>query len=112
MGSEDFVNTILRDAEQEFENASKKRLSLEELMCVVAKATEVSVEELLSPSRKRSVAHARAIVTYAAIQNLGYRGTEIAKALSLSPPSVSQNIDKGKAFLDRNEELKIGLSIT
>jgi len=112
LGSGDFVNTILRDAEQEFENASKKKISLEELISIVAKATGVSVEELLSPSRKRRVARARAIVTYAASRNLGYRGTEIAKALSLSPPTVSQNIDKGRIFLDRNQKLKLDLPIT
>ena len=112
LGSGDFVNTILRDAEEEFENKFKEKMSLKELMTVVAKAMGVSVEEIVSPSRKRKIAHARAVVTYAAIRNLGYRGTEIAKALSLSPPTISQNIDKGKFFLDTNEELKFELSIT
>ena len=94
-----------------FENAPKRKISLEELMSVVAKATDVSVEELLSPSRKRRIAHARAIVTYAAIRNLGYRGTEIAKVFSLSPPTVSQNIDKGRILLDKYQRLKLELSI-
>ena len=112
LGSGDFVNTILRDAGEEFENKFKEKMSLKELMTIVAKAMGVSVEEIVSPSRKRKIAHARAVVTYAAIRNLGYRGTEIAKALSLSPPTISQNIDKGKYFLDTNEELKLELSTT
>lgn len=84
-------------------------MSLEEVISAVAQAIEVSVEDLPSTSRKRRIAHARAIVTYAAIRNLGYKGTEIAEVLSLSPPTVSQHIDKGKLFLDRNEELKLEL---
>jgi len=90
---------------------TKEKMSLEELITIVAKAMGVSDEEIVSTSRKRKIAHARSVVTYAAIRNLGYRGTDIAKVLSLSAPTVSQNIDKGKFFLDRNEELKINLSI-
>jgi len=105
------VNNVLHDAEEEFENKYKEKMSLEDLMTTVAKAMGVSVEEMVSPSRKRHVAHARSVVTYAAIRNLGYRGTDIAKVLSLSQPTVSQNIDKGKFFLDSNEELKVKLSI-
>ena len=112
LGSGDFVNTILQDAGEEFENKFKEKMSLKELMAIVAKAMGVSVEEIVSPSRKRKIAHARAVVTYAAIRNLGYRGTEIAKALSLSPPTISRNIDKGKSFLATNEELKLELSTT
>ena len=111
LGSGDFVNNILHDAEEEFENKYKEKMSLEELITIVAKAMGVSVEEIVSPSRKRKIAHARSVVTYAAIRNLGYRGTDIAKVLSLSSPTVSQNIDKGKFYVDRNEELKINLSI-
>ena len=111
MGSGEFVNEILRNAEQEFENASRRKMSLAEVISMVAQTMEVSVEDLLSTSRKRRIAHARAIVSYAATRHLGYKGTEIAEVLSLSPPTVSQNIDRGKVFLDGNEELKLRLSI-
>ena len=56
-------------------------------------------------------AHARAVIAYTAIRNLGYKGTEVAEVLSLSPPTVSQNVEKGKLFLDRNENLKVKLKI-
>ena len=51
------------------------------------------------------------MIAYTAIRNLGYKGTEVAEVLSLSPPTVSQNVEKGKFFLDRNEDLKIELQI-
>lgn len=56
-------------------------------------------EDLKSSSRKRKLAYARSIVAYAAIRNLGYKATEVAEVLSLSRPTVSQNVEKGKIFL-------------
>ena len=37
---------------------------------------------------------------------MGYKGTEVAKFLSLAPATVSQNIDKGKILIDKYEDLK------
>lgn len=111
LGSGEFINEILRKAEQKFKNNPKKKMSLEEIISVVAQAMDVSVEDLLSGSRKRRIAHARAIVVYAAVRTLRYKGTELAEVLSLSPPTISQNIDKGRFFLDRNDNLKVKLAI-
>ena len=84
-------------------------MPLEKLMAIVASSIGISVEDLKSTRRKRNFTSARAIVTYIAVENLGYKGVEIAKALSLSPPTVSHNIDKGKILLDMNKELKLKL---
>jgi predicted transcriptional regulator len=43
---------------------------------------------------------------------MGYKGTEVAKVLSLSPGTVSQNIDKGKILIDKHKELKVKLQTT
>jgi len=37
---------------------------------------------------------------------MGYNGTEVAIFLSLTPATVSQNIDKGKILIDKYEDLK------
>ena len=104
MGSGDFVGDVLRKAGEKFESMTKKRMSLDEIIAIVANSTETSIEDLKSTGRKRKLAHARAVIAYAAIRNLGYRGIEVAEALSLSPPTVSQNVEKGKTFLT---EMKI-----
>jgi len=111
LGSGDFVREVLREAGEIFESLIEKRISLEELIDAVAQYMGVSIEEIKSSSRKRKLAYARSVVAYAAIRNLGYRGTQVAEVLSLSPPTVSQNVEKGKIFLDKNEELKIELQI-
>ena len=111
LGSGDFVGDVLRKAGEKFESMTKKRMSLDEIIAIVANSTETSIEDLKSTGRKRKLAHARAEIAYAAIRNLGYRGIEVAEALSLSPPTVSQNVEKGKIFLDRDEDLKVKLQI-
>jgi len=99
LGSGDFVSEVLREAGEIFESLIEKRMSLEELIDAVAQYMGVSIEEIKSSSRKRKLAYARSVVAYAAIRNLGYRGTQVAEVLSLSPPTVSQNVEKGKIFL-------------
>jgi len=111
LGSGHFVGDVLRKAEEKFESMTRKRMSLEEIIAIVANSTGTSIEDLKSTSRKRKLAHARAVIAYTAIRNLGYKGTEVAEVLSLSPPTVSQNVEKGKIFLDRNQDLKVELQI-
>ena len=62
-----------------------------------------------SSSRKRQVVQARTVVCYSAVRNFGYKGTDVGEALSLAAPTVSQNIEKGKIWLDSNDELKYEL---
>ena len=107
LGSGHFVGDVLKRAEEKVKSMTRKRMSLEEIIAIVADSTGASIEDLKSTSRKRKLAHARAVIAYTAIRKLGYKGTEVAEALSLSPPTVSQNVEKGKIFLDRNEDLKV-----
>ncbi|WDN89386.1 hypothetical protein BuS5_02354 [Desulfosarcina sp. BuS5] len=111
LGSGDFVGDVLRKAGEQLESMTKKGMSLDEIIAIVANSTETSIEDLKSTGRKRKLAHARAVIAYVAIRNLGYRGIEVAEALSLSPSTVSQNVEKGKIFFDRDEYLKVILQI-
>jgi len=112
LGSGDFVSEALNKAGEAFERLSSQRPSLEEVIDIVAKSMKISSNDIKSSSRKRKLAHARSLVSYAAIRNLGYKGTEVAKCLSLSSATVSQNIDKGKILIDKHEDLKVKLQIT
>ena len=46
------------------------------------------------------------------VLNFGYKGSELADVLSLSRPTISSYLEKGKLFLDNNKVLKLELSIT
>lgn len=71
LGSGDFVSGALNKAGEPFEKFSSKRLSLEEVIEIVAKSMKVSSNDIKSSSRKRKLAHARSLVSYAAIRNMG-----------------------------------------
>ena len=70
--------------------------------------TGLTVEDLKSTSRKRKVVHGRSIVAYVAVRNHGYKGSELADVLSLSCPTISSYLEKGKIFLLCRED-KLGL---
>ena len=106
------MSETLNETGKAFERLSSQRPSLEEVMDIVAKAMKISNNDIKSSSRKRKLAHARSLVSYAAVRNMGYKGTEVAKFLSLSSATISQNIDKGKILIDTHEDLKVKLQIT
>jgi chromosomal replication initiation ATPase DnaA len=49
LDSGDFVGDVLRKAEEKFESMTKKRMSLDEIIAIVANSTETSIEDLKSP---------------------------------------------------------------
>jgi len=91
---------------------SEEKLSLNLIIDTVTKHMGVTVEDLKSSSRKSKVVHARSIVTYAAVRGSGYKGSEVAEGLSLSRPTISACVEKGKIFLGNNEALRLELLIT
>ena len=60
---------------------------------------DIEKDEVLSSSRKRLIGKARAIIAYQAIREMGYKGAEVSKVLSIRGSSVSQCVERGKKFL-------------
>jgi len=48
---------------------------------------------------------AKAIISYFSIHDLGYRGSDVAKALNLSRASVSKSKSRAKKLIDENQHL-------
>ena len=44
------------------------------------------------------------------MRNHGYKGTEVAKALSLSPPSVSRIVECGENILDNQKDVGVKIA--
>ena len=112
LGSGVFITEMLKTAGKSFETRSVEKLSLDEVIEVVAKHIGLTVEDLKSTSRKRKAVQGRSIVACAAVRSFGYKGSEVADVLSLSRPTISSYLEKGKIFLDNNKVLKLELSIT
>lgn len=89
----------LQKAGESFEAQSGSRPTLEALIDRVSKAFGVSAHQLKSRTRSRTIVQARSVVARVAVRNHGYKGTEVAKALSLSPSSVSRIVECGENIL-------------
>jgi len=50
---------------------------------------------------------ARSVLARVAIRNHGYKGVEVAEALSLSSPTVSRIVENGENILDNKKELAL-----
>ena len=110
LGSGDFVNEALRKAGEEWESQAGPRPPLESLINIVSKAFNLSCQHLKSRSRKRPLVDARSVLARIAVRNHGYKGTEVAKALSLSPPSVSRLVVNGEKILDNQKHVAVKMT--
>ena len=111
LASGDFVAETLQKAGQSYEAQSGDRPLLETLADTVSKAFGVSAEQLKSGSRRRTIVQARSVLACVAVSMHGYKGVEVAEALSLSSPTVNRIIEKGEFLLDKNKGLRVKLKI-
>jgi len=65
---------------------------------------------LKSRSRKPVIVDARSVVARIAIRNHGYKGIEVAEALSLSPATVSRIVENGENILDKQRDIAVKLA--
>jgi hypothetical protein len=60
---------------------------------------KVSTQEIMAGSRRRPVAHARAVVSWVALQRLGLPATVVARALGVTPAVVRRTLERGSDLL-------------
>ena len=99
LGGSDFVESVLREAEEGLERRSMAVARGWDLTCLVnAVAGRLRLEAGLigSSSRAREVARARSIVCCLAVDMLTMSGFEVARRLHLSPSAVSKLASRGR----------------
>jgi len=97
LGSGDFVETVLKNTNEEYERRSRfraKGLSLEKIIDAVSGYFEVKRDEIKSQSRRRAVARSRAVISTVAIDHMGFSGVDVARALNLTPSAVSKLVSR------------------
>lgn len=105
LGRSDFVESVIKSANEEYERRSQlssRRLEIEKITEAVSGYFELTTDEIRSPSRRRAVARARAVISMAAIDNMGLSGADVARWLNLTPSAVSKLVSKVR----RNPVLK------
>jgi len=99
LGSSDFVDSVLKQANEGYEKktyAIAKGLNLDKLIATVADHFEIDASLLVTSSRQRIVARARAVICALAVDRLAISGAYVARMLNLSPSAVSKLASRGR----------------
>ena len=105
LGGSDIVETVLRNANEEYERQVRYRsrgLSLEKIIDAVSGYFEIERDEIKSQSRRRAVARIRALISIVAIDQVGLSGADVARALNLTPSAISKLVLRAR----NNPDLK------
>ncbi len=110
LGSGNFVNEALMKAGKEWETQSGPRPPLETLIDNVSKAFGLSSQQLKSRSRRKPILDARSVLVRVAVRDHGYKGVEVAEALSLSSSTVSRIVECGENILDNQKDIGVRIA--
>jgi hypothetical protein len=94
LGGSDFVESLLR-SQSEKPRASRVGSSLEDVVCLVCRATKTDAGSLLGSRRSRSVSRAREGISFLWISHFGQSGHEVAAKLGISPVSAYRCARRG-----------------
>ena len=108
LGGEAFVEKVLRERGL-VGVARKSSIPLSELIGKVSEWFKVETEDLFLGRRKREVSSARALVSYLAVNKMGYRFSEVGEALKVHPVSVARSLEKGKEVLKNYQEQYVSI---
>ena len=103
LGSSDFVERVLKQADEQLKEKYRlqvKAISLQALAEKVAHYYKISPENLKSASKERLVTNARRSLCYIAVRKLGYKCTEVSKAVGISAVTASKAVSLGSKLPD------------
>ena len=99
LGSSDFVERVLKQADEQLDEKYKLQLtgiSLQTLVEKVAHYYKIEPEDLKSASKGRIVTKARRALCYLAVRKLGYKCTDVSKAVGISAVTASKSVSLGR----------------
>jgi len=99
LGNGDFVQEILKEAEEKHLRQLKLRqsgLSITVIIRQECKKSKISPEELRRGSRRRRVSEARAAIALRSSKEIGFSGAEIARNLGVNTSSINRAIARAE----------------
>jgi putative transposase len=114
LGSSDFVEKTLKQTNERLEEKTRLQAAGPDLEALIEKAADyfkVDIEDLKTASKERRISHARSMVCYLAVRKLMISCAEVARALKISPSTVSKTVIKGRVVYDRKKIQKDLLGI-
>jgi len=106
LGSSNFVDSVLKKANEQLEEKYRlqaRGIGLETLIERVAYHRSIDPENLRSASKERTITEARRILCYLAVRKLGYTCSDVARALGISPVTVSKAVASGSTLAEMAE---------
>ena len=106
LGGSDFVDDVLRHAEEEMNRRDRLRIAgygLEELAGDVADKFDIDPARIFEAGKYPRIVQARSLFCYWAVRELGLTATALAKKLQLSQPAVSMAVKRGEKIARENE---------
>jgi REP element-mobilizing transposase RayT len=95
LGNGDFVQEILKEAEEKYLRQLKLRqsgLNLAEIIRQECKKSRISIDELKRGSRRSRVSGVRAVIACRSSKELGLSGAEIARHMGVNTSSINRAI--------------------
>lgn len=103
LGSGAFVRQLL--GHDDFDE-TWVRLSLDQIIAKASHYFGVDPDILALPNKERRIAQAKALICYLALRRFGYKGTELAERLGLTPSGVSVAAKRGEQLMQRDKGLR------
>lgn len=100
LGSSEFVENVLKQAEEDYERKSAIAVrgpDLDTLIDNVCHYFGIAPEALKGASKERGVSRARSLLCYLAVNRLMISCTDVARKLNLSPSAVSKAAIRGRS---------------
>jgi hypothetical protein len=93
LGSSEFVNNVISDAEEKAKETLRLTLKISDLPALARKICEgqgVAEAALRSGLRKREVVRSRRIFCQIAVKKMGYSGADVARFLGINTSAVNR----------------------
>jgi REP element-mobilizing transposase RayT len=106
LGDGNFVNAVLRAAEESLTHREKSKMQgwdLGRLVTEVCETLSVDPGDIRKKGRANNLSYAKGLICYLGHSRLGLTGMELARYFNISRPSVSQAIQRGERFAKKNE---------
>ena len=98
-----FVEQVLNDAGLV---SSALRITLAELIDLVAGEFNVDSRRLIKPGKERALSAAKAVICHVGLRECGFKGVDIAKYLGMTSSAVSHAARRGEGILLRDDVLQ------
>ena len=104
LGDSDFVERVLANANEQMERKYALQvagLDLDALAEIVAGITGVKPSKIFSPGKNRSRVHARSLLCYWAVSELGITLAELSRRAHISQSSISMSVHRGEQIVEK-----------